>query len=105
MVEASVGRKGIILRPTVLIDKSVSLASQLEESEAGGEGGAGPRHHLGECRDAAADRRRAEPLPSARATDQQSQHLDDHAFSSPADSSVCTPMGPVNLVEMDDMTF
>jgi hypothetical protein len=35
MVEVFVGRKGIILRPTVLIDKSVSLASQLEEFGSG----------------------------------------------------------------------
>ena len=34
LVEASVGREGIVLRQKVLIDKPVSLAMQLEESEA-----------------------------------------------------------------------
>jgi AbrB family looped-hinge helix DNA binding protein len=34
LVEASVGREGIVLRQKVLIDKPVSLARQLEESEA-----------------------------------------------------------------------
>jgi AbrB family looped-hinge helix DNA binding protein len=34
LVEASVGRDGIALRQKVLIDKPVSLARQLEESEA-----------------------------------------------------------------------
>ena len=34
LVEASVGRDGIVLRQKVLIDKPVSLAAQLEESEA-----------------------------------------------------------------------
>jgi AbrB family looped-hinge helix DNA binding protein len=34
LVEASVGRDGIVLRQKVLIDKPVSLARQLEESDA-----------------------------------------------------------------------
>ena len=34
LVEASVGREGIVLRQKVLIDKPVSLARQLEESDA-----------------------------------------------------------------------
>lgn len=33
LVEASVGRDGIVLRQKVLIDKPVSLARQLEESD------------------------------------------------------------------------
>jgi AbrB family looped-hinge helix DNA binding protein len=34
LVEASVGREGIVLRQKVLIDKAVSLARQLEQSDA-----------------------------------------------------------------------
>jgi hypothetical protein len=34
LVEASVGRDGIVLRQKVLIDKPGSLARQLEQSEA-----------------------------------------------------------------------
>ena len=34
LVEASVGRDGIVLRQKVLIDKPVSLERQLEESDA-----------------------------------------------------------------------
>jgi AbrB family looped-hinge helix DNA binding protein len=34
LVEASVGRDGIVLRQKVLIDKPVSLGRQLEESDA-----------------------------------------------------------------------
>jgi hypothetical protein len=34
LVEASVGRDGIVLRQKVFIDKPVSLARQLEESDA-----------------------------------------------------------------------
>src|SRR5262249_61059372 len=42
LVEASVGRDGIVLRQKVLIDKPVSLARQLEESDAAVEAGGGP---------------------------------------------------------------
>ena len=44
LVEASVGRDGIVLRQKVLIDKPVSLARQLEESDAAGRRGGSSDH-------------------------------------------------------------
>src|SRR5262249_62357229 len=42
LVETSVGRDGIVLRQKVLIDKPMSLARRLEESEAAVRAGGGP---------------------------------------------------------------
>jgi len=44
LVEASVGRDGIVLRQKVLIDKPVSLARQLEESDAAVKAGGSSDH-------------------------------------------------------------
>jgi AbrB family looped-hinge helix DNA binding protein len=63
LVEASVGRDGIVLRQKVLIDKPVSLARQLEESDAAVKAGRvlGPFKSAGAALKAAkADARRAD---------------------------------------------